>query len=52
MRLHHLEAQAFGPFADRVVVDLDALSTTGLFLVHGPTGSGKTSLLDAVCFAL
>ena len=52
MRLHRLEVQAFGPFAERAVVDLDAVSSGGLFLVHGPTGSGKTSLLDAVCFAL
>ncbi|MGL5816984.1 MAG: AAA family ATPase [Phycicoccus sp.] len=52
MRLHRLEAQAFGPFAERVAIDLDELGTAGLFLVHGPTGSGKTSLLDAVCFAL
>ncbi len=52
MRLHRLEVEAFGPFAGREVLDLDALSSAGLFLVHGPTGAGKTSLLDAVCFAL
>ena len=52
MRLHRLAAAAFGPFPGRVEVDFDALSETGLFLIHGPTGSGKTSLLDAVCFAL
>ncbi len=52
MRLHRLEVQAFGPFAGRVEVDVDALSAHGLFLLQGPTGSGKTSLLDAVCFAL
>lgn len=52
MRLHRLEVEAFGPFAERVELDLDALSAGGLFLVHGPTGAGKTSLLDAVCFAL
>ncbi|MGG5257071.1 AAA family ATPase [Phycicoccus avicenniae] len=52
MRIHRLEVQAFGPFAERVVVDVDDVSAGGLFLVHGPTGSGKTSLLDAVCFAL
>ena len=52
MRVHRLEIEAFGPFADRVVVDVDALSAEGLFLIHGPTGSGKTSLLDAICFAL
>ncbi|HSO64111.1 MAG TPA: SMC family ATPase, partial [Ornithinibacter sp.] len=52
MRVHRLEIEAFGPFAQRVVVDVDALSADGLFLIHGPTGSGKTSLLDAICFAL
>lgn len=52
MRLHHLEITAFGPFADTVEVDLDALSAAGLFLLSGPTGAGKTSVLDAVCFAL
>jgi exonuclease SbcC len=52
MRLHHLEIEAFGPFAGHVVVDLDRLSEAGLFLLSGPTGAGKTSVLDAVCFAL
>ena len=52
MRLHRLEVTAFGPFADTVTVDFDAVGVNGLFLVHGPTGAGKTSLLDAVCFAL
>ncbi|GAA1141201.1 SMC family ATPase [Nocardioides aquiterrae] len=52
MRLHHLEITAFGPFADPVRVDFDHLSDAGLFLLSGPTGAGKTSVLDAVCFAL
>lgn len=52
MRLHHLEITAFGPFADPVTVDFDTLSEAGLFLLSGATGSGKTSVLDAVCFAL
>jgi len=52
MRLHHLELTAFGPFADTVTVDFDALSGAGLFLLCGPTGAGKTSVLDAVCFAV
>ena len=52
MRLHRLEIQAFGPFADRQSVDFDALSAQGLFLLNGPTGAGKSSVLDAVCFAL
>jgi exonuclease SbcC len=44
--------QAFGPFADAQEIDVDALSAHGLFLLHGPTGAGKSSVLDAVCFAL
>ncbi|QBX57043.1 SMC family ATPase [Nocardioides seonyuensis] len=52
MRLHHLEVTAFGPFAATVRVDFDALSDAGLFLLSGPTGAGKSSVLDAVCFAL
>lgn len=52
MKLHHLEITAFGPFAETVSVDFDELSDAGLFLLSGPTGSGKTSVLDAVCFAL
>ncbi len=52
MRIHHLSIQAFGPFPDRVEVDFDDLSGAGLFLLSGATGAGKTSVLDAVCFAL
>ena len=52
MRLHKLEITAFGPFAETVRVDFDALSDAGLFLLTGPTGAGKSSVLDAVCFAL
>ncbi|WP_422933551.1 AAA family ATPase [Sinomonas sp. P47F7] len=52
MRLHRLEIEAFGPFASRQSVDFDALAEHGLFLLNGATGAGKTSVLDAVCFAL
>ncbi|MER7302936.1 SMC family ATPase [Nocardioides sp. NPDC127514] len=52
MRLHHLEVAAFGPFTGTVSVDFDQLSEAGLFLLSGATGAGKTSVLDAVCFAL
>ncbi|MER5203272.1 SMC family ATPase [Streptomyces sp. NPDC002825] len=52
MRLHRLEITAFGPFGSTQKIDFDALSSAGLFLLHGPTGAGKTSVLDAVCFAL
>ena len=52
MRLHRLELAAFLAFPEREVVDFDELGESGLFLLHGRTGAGKTSLLDAVCFAL
>lgn len=52
MRLHRVSMRAFGPFADEVVVDFDALGEDGLFLLHGQTGAGKTTVLDAVAFAL
>ncbi|MFI1535030.1 AAA family ATPase [Streptomyces anandii] len=52
MRLHRLDITAFGPFGGAQRVDFDALSAAGLFLLHGPTGAGKTSVLDAVCYAL
>ncbi len=52
MRIHRLALEAFGPFPDAVAIDLDDLTSTGLFLIHGPTGAGKTSLLDAIAYAL
>ncbi|MEV0242542.1 SMC family ATPase [Streptomyces sp. NPDC050674] len=52
MRLHRLTVTAFGPFSGTQTVDFDELSAAGLFLLHGPTGAGKTSVLDAVCYAL
>lgn len=52
MRLHELTVTAFGPFAETVTVDFDELGATGLFLLTGPTGAGKSSVLDAVCFGL
>ncbi|WP_168699506.1 AAA family ATPase [Gordonia paraffinivorans] len=52
MRLHRLRIRAFGPFADEVVIDFDELGADGLFLLHGHTGAGKTTVLDAVAFAL
>ena len=52
MRLHRLTVTAFGPFAGTVDLDFDEVSSAGLFLIRGATGAGKTSLLDAICFAL
>lgn len=52
MRIHRLRISAFGPFAGTEEIDFDRLSSHGLFLLNGPTGAGKTSVLDAICFAL
>ncbi|MFD8993940.1 AAA family ATPase [Streptomyces abikoensis] len=52
MRLHRLTLTAFGPFGGTEHIDFDELAGAGLFLLHGPTGAGKTSVLDAVCYAL
>lgn len=47
-----LVMQAFGPFATREVIDFTRLGENPLFLINGVTGSGKSSILDAICFAL
>jgi DNA repair protein SbcC/Rad50 len=52
MRLHTLRLRAFGPYAAEQLIDFDRLAHGGLFLLEGPTGSGKTTILDAVTFAL
>ena len=52
MRPLALTMQAFGPFAGREHVDFAMLGENPLFLIHGPTGAGKSSILDAICVAL
>ena len=52
MRLHTLRVTAIGPFAEEETIDFDRLSAGGLFLFEGPTGVGKSTILDAVTFAL
>ncbi|MET0296050.1 MAG: SMC family ATPase [Microbacterium sp.] len=52
MKIHRLEIEGFGPFREQQVVDFDAVAQDGVFLIAGKTGAGKSSILDAICFAL
>lgn len=52
MRPIRLSLRAFGPYAGEQAIDFRELGSRTLFLIHGPTGAGKTSILDAISFAL
>jgi exonuclease SbcC len=52
MRLHSLSIQGFGPFKDKQEIDFDTLSQDKIFMLEGPTGAGKSSIIDAIVYAL
>ena len=52
MRPTKLIMSAFGPYADSVEIDFDKLGDKGLYLITGDTGAGKTTIFDAIVFAL
>lgn len=52
MRLHRLTLQAIGPYAGEHTIDFVELGRAGLFLLEGPTGAGKSTIIDAIVFGL
>ena len=52
MRPLLLKIKGFGPYAEETVIPMEELGEKGLYLITGDTGAGKTTIFDAICFAL
>ena len=52
MKIKRLTIAGFGPYKDEQTVDFERFDADGIFLITGKTGAGKSSILDAICYAL
>jgi exonuclease SbcC len=52
MRPLKLKLSGFGPYAGEMELDFEKLGSSGLYLISGDTGAGKTTIFDALCYAL
>ena len=52
MKLIRIEFAGIGPFSGKETIDFTRFDDSGLFLLEGPTGAGKSTILDAITFAL
>jgi len=52
MRPIKLSMQAFGPYANKVIIDFDKLGNNGIYLITGDTGAGKSTIFDGITYAL
>lgn len=52
MRPLNIKLSAFGPYAEEIEIPMEELGSQGLYLITGDTGAGKTTIFDAICFAL
>lgn len=52
MRIRSLNFRGIGPYRDPQHIDFDQLGASGLYLINGPTGAGKSTIIDAITFAL
>ena len=52
MKPINVRISAFGPYKDEVFIDFTKFNGSGIFLITGDTGSGKTTIFDAICFTI
>jgi exonuclease SbcC len=52
MRINRLDFEAVGPFPGKHTIDFDQLGDSAIFLIDGPTGAGKSTIIDAITYAI